>query len=364
MIGRKILATALSVLALGAVGCGGDDGNTSATDGGTGGGDGGGGGGAGQTLDFVITRLSLDSSSMIANRGAHGFNVDGRFSPRTGGMPLDCEKADAFSPIDADQNMGTCTAGMANGGAGCQGGVDNQLPEIAETVGGLVGGGMDIGALVQEQITEGSLAVILRVEGINGTPGPTLNDDNVTVKLYPFAHPMFASCANIGMPNQPYQVDPRSVEGNDLARARFTYTGRIRNGRLQVNSTGTGPGFSLGIPVQNTTINLNLFSVAMRFNLADGSGGNLGGMVLRSDLAATLAMPGLLPDGIMPDTVNALLGGFVDIATDSMNRPGMGSCDMMNAGGIGAGLGFEVRPAMVNATVAARPMTGTCGAGN
>lgn len=363
MIGRKILATALSVLALGAVGCGGDDGNTPATDGGTSGGDGG-GGGAGQTLDFVITRLSLDSSSMIANRGAHGFNVDSRFSPRTGGMALDCEKADAFSPIDADQNMGTCTAGMANGGAGCQGGVDNQLPEIAETVGGLVGGGMDIGALVQEQITEGSLAVILRVEGVNGTPGPTLNDDTVTVKLYPFAHPMFASCASIGMPNQPYQVDPRSVEGNDLARARFTYTGRIRNGRLQVTSSGTGPGFSLGIPVSDNTINLNLFSVAMRFNLADGSGGNLGGMVLRSDLAATLAMPGLLPPGIMPATVNALLGGFVDIATDSMNRPGMGSCDMMNAGGIGAGLGFEVRPAMVNATVAARPMTGTCGAGN
>jgi len=360
MIGRKILATALSALALGAIGCGSDTDSTPMGDGGTTTDT---GGGAAQTFDYVITRLSLDSSAMVPNRGSHGYNIDSRFSPRTGGMPLDCDKADAFSPIDADQNMGTCMAGTANGGAGCQGGVDNQLPEIVETVGGLVGGGMDIGALLQEQISSGSLAVIVRVEGVNGTPGPTLNDPEVTVKLYPFAHPMFASCANIGMPNQPYQIDPRSVEGNDISRARFTYSGRIVNGRLQVTTNdATRPGFSLGIPVQDTTINLNLFSVQVRVNMVDGSGGNLGGMVLRSDLAATLAMPGLLPAGITPETVNGLLGGFVDIATDPMNRPGMGSCDMGNAGGIGAGLGFETRPATIMPMLGARPMTGTCGA--
>lgn len=361
MIGRKILATGLTSLALFAVGCGGDEGSTTPTTDA-----GGGGGGTGMTYDYVISQLTLDNSMMIPNRGAFGYNVDGRFTPATGRQPADCDKDDYFSPVDSDQNMGTCTAGQANGGASCRGGVDNQLPSIAETVGGLVGGGSDIGALVQGQINDGSLAVIVRVEGVNGAPGPTLNDDSVTVKIYPFAHPMFANCSSVGQPNQMYQIDPDSVVGGNIAMARFTYQGRIVNGRLQVATTDlTRPGFSLGIPVSSTTLNLNLYAVSLRVTMGatSGSNGNLGGMILRSDLVSTLAMArDLLPAGISAETVNGLIGGFVDIATDSMNRPGMGSCDMGNAGGIGAGLGFATQIANVSPTVGPRPTSGTCGA--
>lgn len=319
-----------------------------------------------QTYDYVITRLSLDSSAVVPNRGSHGFNLDGRFS--TGGLNtfFGCsERRDAFSSLDNDQNMGVCTAGMMNGGRSCQGGVDNQMPRLAETIADMVGGGMDIGALLQEQISSGSLAVIVRVEGVNYTPthGPTLNDPEVTVKLYPFAHPMFASCAHIGIPNMPYQIDPRSVEGNDISRARFTYSGRIVNGRLQVVSFGDWgrPGFSIAIPMQNNNIPMNLFSVQMRINLKDGSGGNLGGFVRRSDLVEALVFTNTLP-GQNIGNVNSLLAEFVDIAVYGTNPTSDGSCNLDLLDGISVGLGFETRPARIMPRPGARPMTGNCGA--
>lgn len=368
MIGRKILAAGLTTLALFAAGCGSDTGSTPTADAGTtdtpSGGDGGGSGG--QTYDYVISNLTLDNSMTAPNAGARGYNIDNRNTGATPSDPLDCDKSDFFSPIDSDQNMGTCTAGQANGGASCRGGVDNQLPVVAETVSGLVSG-TDVGALIQEQITEGKLAIIVRVEGVNGTPGPTLNDDNVTVKIYPFAHPMFANCSQVGQPGQMYQIDPDSVMGGNVNMARYTYSGRIVNGRLQVNTSTNlaTPGFSIGIPVQDRVLNLNLYAVQVRVTMGAtaGTNGNLGGMILLSDLVTTLQnAQGLLPAGIDPATVQGILAGFVDIATGSGNMPGAGSCTGANAGGIGAGLGFTTTSAVIAPTVAARPTSGTCGA--
>lgn len=367
MIGRKILAAGLTTLALFAAGCGSStgtptaDGGTNPTDGGQNPTD----AGAGQTFDYVISALTLDNSMTAPNAGARGYNIDSRNTGATPSDPLDCDKSDFFSPIDSDQNMGTCTAGQPNGGAGCRGGVDNQLPVVAETVSGLVSG-TDVGALIQEQITEGKLSIIVRVEGVNGTPGPTLNDDSVTVKIYPFAHPMFANCAQVGQPGQMYQIDPDSVMGGNVAMARYTYPGRIVNGRLQVTTTDLSrPGFSIGIPVQERVLNLNLYSVSVRVTMGAtaGTNGNLGGMILLSDLVTTLQnAQGLLPAGIDPATVQGILAGFVDIATTPTNMPGAGTCTGANAGGIGAGLGFTTTSAIVAPTVAARPSSGTCGA--
>lgn len=369
----KILGVGLLTAGLGAMGCGS---SSSGTDAGTsdvpqtgsdvpqtG----------GMTYDYVISALSLDMDQMPnGTRGMAGFNLDGRYSPvrMRDLVDQDCNHGDFFSTLDPDQNMagGACAAGTASGGTACHGGVDNQLPSIVTTINGLLMNRFDVPALLGEQISGGSLNIILRIEGVNGTLGPNLNDPSVTLRVYPFAHPTFTNCANIGMPGQMYAIDNRSLNTpNDLSSAKLTYQGSIVNGRLQVTppmGMNAMPNFSIPLPpIMGANLQLDLYNTQMRFSLesADtGSGGNLGGFILLRDLSRAISMFQGLP--IDPTTIQNILTGFVDVATPVGGATASCGGPGSDQGGIGVGLGFVSKRVVLAPMSVAAAADGTCGA--
>ena len=316
--------------------------------------------GPAQTFDYVINSITVDQANGMApnpataTAGVAGFDLDNLKSTPADAMmrgTAACSHADFFSTLDSDQNTGTCAAGAARGGASCQGGVDNQLPEIAATVQGF---GTDIRATLTEQLQQGKVAILVRVANVNGTPGPSLNDSAVDVYLYPIGRPMFASCSNIGMVGQNYAVDSSSLMGgNDLiANAQYHYTGSIVNGRLRIAppAGSTTANFTFNLPVMGMNIPLALFKTQLRVDMtADrGANGNLGGYAQLAPLASMLGA--LLPAGIPISTVQTVLQSLVDIQDPSGNAMG---CTAPN-GGISLGLGFTT----VRANIQAAPVTG------
>lgn len=322
--------------------------------------------GPGSTFDYVINRLLLDEGQdPPGTRGFYGFNLDDRYSGSTASqqMPLDCNHGDYFSTIDTDQNMGTCTAGMPGGGSACHGGVDNQLPVIAQTLQQFQAS-LNVQALLDGQTSGGDLTILVRVSGVNGTPGPTLNDPSVHVSVYPNAWALFPNCADINMPGQMYQVDNRSLNTpGDLSTAKLQFDGRITNGRLIISpsaASATQPNFSIPLPIQGVMLSLDLYKTQLRVTMNDadrGTNGNLGGYVRQTVLLDALTMvPALMP---FRDAAAPLIEGFVDVATNYTN---MGASCTNPEGGIGMGLGFTtVRAVIAPTSTATRPAT-ACGA--
>ncbi len=352
-----ILTVAMGLVA----GCGGDTNNGSGSP------DSGTPAGPPQTFDYVISDLTIDGNAMSQapnparyDQGITGFNLDGRFTGPMASNPADCSHGDFFSTLDPDQNMGSCTAGMARGGASCNGGVDNQLPSIMETVGSLASG-TDVRASVREQITTGKVAILIRVENVNGTPGPGFNDNDVTVRVYPLGRPMFANCAMIGMPGQMYAIDSAGVSTpNDLSTARISFSGRIVNGRLVVNPPAADgmANFNLALPIANMNIMLGLFQTQLRVNMTPdrGTGGNLGGYIPVTSLTTMLAP--LLPAGIPMSTVTAVLSGVIDVQYPAGNAMG---CTQPTGGAISFGLGFSTVRAVLASTTVTGAQSGMCG---
>lgn len=335
-----------------AVGCGGDStpAPTTPTDGGsdvT--------SGPPQTFDYVLNTITIDGTAEKGDldpatytRGVSGFNLDGRFSGPQGADPADCSHGDFFSTLDSDQNMGTCTAGTARGGASCTGGVDNQLPAIAAAIGGF---GTDIRAAITEQLTQGKLSILLRVSNVNGTPGPSLNDDSVNVSVFTIARPMFASCGMINTPGQSYAIDTAAQE--------LTFTGRIVNGRLIINPAAASgmPNFTFTLPIMNMNLALGLYQTQLRASLTadNGTGGNLGGYIPLRTLTTTLAP--LLPAGIPEATVRTVLNSLVDVQFPAGNAMG---CSDPN-GAIALGFSFTTVRANVQAARVTGAQAGMCG---
>lgn len=318
--------------------------------------------GPGQTYDYVINRLLLNmGAEPPASQGFYGFNLDNRFSPSTTAMQqaVDCSHGDYFSVVDPDQNMGTCANGSPGGGASCRGGVDNQLPNVAQTIQQFQPS-LDVQGTINEQIEEGSFLIVVRVTDVNGTLGPTLNDPSVNVLVYPYAFANFTNCANIQMPGQSYTIDNRSLTTpGDLSTARLRFSGSIVNGRLVVAppaaSGANTPNFSIPLTVQDMTLNLDLFQTQLRFTLGatEGTNGNLGGYLKQTTLINALTtIPALMQ---FRDAAAPLIQGFVDIATGTPV-----SCDNPE-GGIGVGLGFTTRSAMITPMGASAGTAGNCG---
>jgi hypothetical protein len=319
-------------------------------------------GGTARSYDYVINHLLLDEGGEPGEvtRPFYGFNLDGRNSPSSTARQQanDCSHGDYFSVTDPDQNTGTCAAGSAAGGTACVGGVDNQLPNIAQTIMQFQAS-LNVQSTLNDQVDSGKFLIIVRVSDVNGTLGPTLNDPAVHVSVYPFAYATFANCANIQMPNQMYQIDNRSLTtAGDLRTARLQFEGSIVNGRLRVNPPApnpTSPNFAIPLAIMGMNLQLNLFSTQLRVTLGatDGTAGNLGGYLRQGDLIDALTtIPALMQ---FRDAAGPLIQGFVDIATGTPP-----SCDAPQ-GGIGVGLGFSTKIATVSPTTVSAAPSGVCG---
>ncbi len=319
---------------------------------------------AARSYDYVINRMMLDEGAEpgVTTRAFYGFNLDGRFSPSRGAsqQPEDCSHGDYFSVVDPDQNSGACMAGAVGGGTGCQGGIDNQLPNLAQTIMQFQAS-LNVQALLNVRLNAGRDLVLIRVSGVNGALGPALNDPAVTVQLYPFVSPMFADCADVARPNQMYAIDNRSLNvPGDLDSARVQFSGSIVNGRLRVTPTdasAAAPNFLLPLPVMGDTIDLPMYRTRFRFTMGetDGTSGNLGGYASQTDLVeALITIPALRQ---FRDAVGPLIQGFVDVAT---GEP-VASCASPH-GGIGIGIGFSAVRAVVAPMAVSGGVPGMCGA--
>lgn len=322
--------------------------------------------------EYVITGVALDNLQMPnGTRGMSGFNLDGRYSPqRTRDLQeFDCDHGDFFSALDPDQNMvgGACTEGASAGGATCHGGVDNQFPELVTTFNGLLPSRVDLAANYRDRIRAGRWSVALRVEGVDGAPGPSLDDPDVTLRVYPVAHPLFADCARIGTAGQRYAVDASTVRAaGDLTSARLSFPARIVGGRLLVDAPtrmASAPDFALSVPWSDgEPAQFPLYNTQLRFDLVGGVGtrGNLGGFMLLRDLLRLVSTLPSLP--IDATTLQGIFAGFVDVATpigaDTASCGGRGSIE----GGIGIGVGFEVTRVTLASTAVTGAPAGQCGA--
>lgn len=295
-----------------------------------------------QTFDYVINTLAIDGNT-DPNMAHTGFNVDGRFSGSNMGslQPADCTHVDYFSTIDSDQNEGTCPGAM------CKGGVDNQLPALSELLGSL--GGVNVNASIMEQLTTGKLVLLLRVSNVNGAPGPSLNDSDVTVRIF-IGRPMVSDCAQLFSANGRFAVDTASLRAGsmNLDDAQFQFPGSIVNGRLRITpSMGMGGTLPIPLPeIMGLRLTLNVRNPQIRMTLtADrGTNGNLGGFLRSGDILDLICMT--------PQTMQfcSAAPGFISGLVDVQN---MMSCDAPN-GGIGLGLGLTA----VKTTIQAAPVTG------
>ncbi len=322
--------------------------------------------GEARTYDYAVTGLTIDTdeSPMSAARGFTGFNLDGRYSDLSTFDLADCRHADFYSTLDPDQNMGMCLPGLMRGGPSCRGGVDNQLPSIAATVESVAG--MDVRDNIRTLIDSGSLSILVRVEDVNGVPGPTFSDPAVRVLVYNTAFPTFASCSNIGTPGQTYAVAESSLTTpGDLSTARVRFTGHILNGRLYVDPPASAmtPNFSIPIPLGSSAAQVNLFRTQLRFNMTPdrGADGNLGGYARLADLVPIVQAVAPLP----PTILGSVLMGFVDVQDPAGDDMGCGqrrdASGLPASGAVGMGMGFTaVRAVIAPTPVASRP-AGACG---
>ena len=329
------------------------------------------------TYDYVISGLTIDDGMNIdmpaaIRMGLTGFDLDGRRTGPTAATVAhaDCAHGDFFSTLDPDQNNGTCAEGTLRGGASCMGGVDNQLPNFASTIRSLMPA-LDLRRSLGEAVASGGVSILVRVSNVSGTPGPGFNDSSVTVRFYPIGRPMFASCASIGTPGQPYAIDTASLSNpSDLDSAPFVFQGSIVNGRLRLNPTGdsTRPNFSLPFATNGRTLALALYSTQMRIDLtADrGTRGNLGGYARVPDFLTNFGeVLSLSAEQIRQ--LAPILQAFVDIEIPSGDAMGCGervsATGTPATGGVGVGVGVTIVRAQIAVTPVTGAQPGTCGSG-
>lgn len=312
----------------------------------------------GRTLTYVLSSMTIDDTAASTYAG---FNHDGLFSTDT--TPRSCDHADQASSLDRDQNCPTAMLG-ADGrcsssagcaaGAGCQGGVDNQLPTIADAVVTVVG--MDLRSEIQRRISASELVFVLRVTNVDDL----VEDPSVELKVYQ-AWPTFTTGCTGVLPDRQYVVQQGSLlpGATSLSMARFAVPGSIRGGRLYPSTGGV-----LTLPVA-VGVNIDVRGSLLRANVTDTalSAGNLGGY--SSGSAFYDAVVGMNPS--LAAVAGVFVGGSVDLE-DPLPTPGsaMGLCSNTGArpprfGNVGIGARFTaVRATLLDTPASAAPV-GACG---
>lgn len=214
-----------------------------------------------------------------------GFNLDGKVSTDDTD-PTVCYKMDYTSPAPDNEP-----------------GVDNQLGPILASV----GSSLDIEGTIAENIADGSLLILMTVEGIHNYD----NDPNVVVKLE------LGTLEGTGktMPD----VDAmgnlsagQSINVNMTSVGLVELPGMIVNGRLRA-----GPAdLLLSLPIMGTMLNLNIRQAQVRFDITETSMGNgvLGGELQVEETVAAIVQ--VAPDSIPESLARSILEGQADLQYD------------------------------------------------
>ena len=307
-----------------------------------------------RTYTFVIDQLTIDADDS-RDHPHTGFNLDGLYSEASD--PAGCNHADFGSGIDPDQNENGCV--WTTSGA-CHGGVDNQLSVLADTIG--TASGVDVRNLIVDRIARNEACTIVQVADVNGFLGPTLNDPDVTVKLFE-CYPTFTTDCDSVLPNREYSVAASSVTPGsvDTAHPLHAFAGSIQAGRLSVISSADTllPIEFFLPPLGGRALRVPLHALRLRVALSstEGMQGNLGGFVRGDQLVQSANCTG--PEYCT--VVEGAIGGLVDIAlTGTCEEPG----PPRHFGGIGFGWGFHLVPATIRTMdpVLTAQTPGTCGA--
>lgn len=316
----------------------------------------------GRVLYFALDRLTIEP---VGRTAYAGFNLDGIFSNPDGTTPRSCAHGDFHSALDPDQNHPTAMldamtgrasgpASMCMAGAGCSGGVDNQLPEIADLV--ATSTGMDVRGNAQRMINSGELAFIVRVSGVDDL----VNDPSITMRVYQ-AYPTFSTDCTMVRPDREYAIAQSSLVAGAMSieQARFSVRGRIVNGRLIPNT-----GAALPLPVA-PGITIDVSNAILRANISDTTLtlGNLGGYGRGSQFYD--AIVAMMPT--FATLAATLVSQLVDLE-EPIPTPGSapGLCSRTvpappRFGNIGIGATFSAVRATVAAMPAAARAPGTCG---
>lgn len=325
-----------------------------------------GGGGTERTLTYVINSLTVDESPADEATPVAGFNLDGLHSSDDRMTPAmhPCPKFDSPSRTDQDQN---CPVAMVNAmtgrcgsmtatcapGAGCAGGVDNQLPFILDAIGAAASMQFPMGLRpeLSNQIRQNRISLVVRVTGVNDLT----NDDSVTVKVYT-AFPTFTTGCDMVAADREYSIAADALNTpTDIESAKISFPGRITAGRLTVTAPGM---FPLPLPeIMGARISLTLTGAQLRATITEtgGTAGNLGGSFNGSQLLTAIQM--IAPDFAMQGV--SIIAGFVDIERDGRCRPP--PMQTTGFGDIGVGLAFTLTSARVTPMSAASRPAGACG---
>lgn len=341
---RRLWTAHALALALAATACGPSGGGP-----GDAGGDGAGddASGAGQTYTFVVSDMAIDPGDDPTLGPAAGFNLDGLYSSASDADG--CVHQDFVSALDPDQNM---PDGCTMLGTGCRGGVDNQLPSLANALDHIV----PIRDILRDEVTHNHLVVLARITGVDSLA----DDPNVSVNLY-IGYPTFTTDCDRVLPDREYSVDATTVDGGDIERAHLSFAGAIVRGRLRLTPSMSDPTIPIPLPVfGGAPLTLTLHGVQFRMDLTAQAGerGNLGGYLDGDEvLRGTCAT---FPSYCMVDM--PIVGNAVDIRR-------MGVCFDASAmtpqfGSIGVGINVRAVSARISSAtpVATGPARDTCGA--
>ncbi|WP_236517980.1 hypothetical protein [Sandaracinus amylolyticus] len=256
---------ALAGSSMSLVACGGDDGGDDTMD--------------PVTHTYVVSTISIPMTSQRHNEPAPGFNLDGVDSD---GSPTGATCVDRSPDYTSSNDPG-------------ESGVDNALGGLVDTIGSLLGDG-DLDATLAEQITEGSLLIMMQVRDVNSYT----NDSSVQVQLYLGSVPGGGAPMVSGSALAPGQT----FEGTAIGSVQ---TGSIVNGRLRVETDL----LTLAINTGDVSLDLNIRDAQVRANITPTAlaNGAIGGSVRVEEIAeaAEEIMAGL------GDTVLTVLGGVADL---------------------------------------------------
>lgn len=255
--------------------------------------------GPAETLFYVANALAVGQADPTGDPSVvPGFNLDSLVS--TAADPAGCLHADFTSPAPDNEP-----------------GVDNQLGPILSSVGSSI----DVEGSLSENILDGTLLLLMEIEGVNDR----VNDPDVTLNIFLGQMP-----AGVDAPTdadgdglidggQIIDIDPASVVGGESIAS---VAGSIVNGRMSA-----GPvDLELNLPIQGGLL-LNIRDASVRLTISGDTvtSGVIGGALDVEETVSTIVA--IDPDAIPEALARSVLAAQADLVPDSA-----GACTAVSVG--------------------------------